>query len=225
MALESGDYAAARWYWERILPVAAPPGQPQTWPGYPDTKLDLAMVRARLVLASILEGATARAREELAELVRLHPRRTGRLGGREVNFAEALGELLPRAPPGRIRPVSPDWPTFAGAPTRNKIAPRAIDVAEWAGRVASAAVRRTRWPRTGGRTSPGDSANGLSYFPLLLGDRVFFNDQREIAAVRLSDGRPLWGESTPTIYRDPMDGAAGASIAPPRHVGRRRGSR
>ena len=60
MALEAGDYAAARWYWERIVPAAPPPGVAKTWPGYPDTKLDLAMVRARLVLASILEGDAPR---------------------------------------------------------------------------------------------------------------------------------------------------------------------
>ena len=82
MALESGDYAAARWDWERIVPSAPPvekkgtgpisrngaegasqksdlspfsPGCLRTWPGYPDTNLDLAAVRARLVLVSILE--------------------------------------------------------------------------------------------------------------------------------------------------------------------------
>ena len=66
MALESGDFAAARWYWERILPAQPPPGVANTWPGYPDTTLDLAAVRARLVLVSILEGSADRAREELA---------------------------------------------------------------------------------------------------------------------------------------------------------------
>ena len=57
MALEAGDFAAARWYWERIVPTVLPAGTPRTWPGYPDTDLDLATVRARLVLVSILEGA------------------------------------------------------------------------------------------------------------------------------------------------------------------------
>ena len=32
--------------------------------------------------------------------------------------------------------------------------------------------------------------------------------------MRLSDGRPLWDESTPVIYRDPMDEAAAASSLP-----------
>ena len=45
MALEAGDYDAARWHWERIIPTQPQPSLPDTWPGYPDTNLDLAMVR------------------------------------------------------------------------------------------------------------------------------------------------------------------------------------
>ena len=67
IALESGDYAAARSYWERIVPAAEGSGfrgqgsdpanqqseirnqkSPATlspWPSYPDTRLDLAAVR------------------------------------------------------------------------------------------------------------------------------------------------------------------------------------
>ena len=46
MRLEEGDFSAARWCWERILPVKVPPGEVNTWPGYPDTTLDPAAVRA-----------------------------------------------------------------------------------------------------------------------------------------------------------------------------------
>ena len=129
MRLEEGDFSAARWCWERILPVKVPPGEVNTWPGYPDSTLDPAAVRARLVLVSILEGSPGRAREELSEFVRLHGDARGRLGGREVRYATALAELLnqsalwPKAKPG------PDWPTFAGSPARNAIAPELIDVA------------------------------------------------------------------------------------------------
>ena len=42
--LEEGDFSAARWCWERILPVEAPP-RPSSWPGYPDSTLDPAAVR------------------------------------------------------------------------------------------------------------------------------------------------------------------------------------
>ena len=63
------------------------------------------------------------------------PRARGRLGGREVNFAEALGQLAAQSVSWPNPPVSPDWPTFAGNPARDKIAPRAIDAGQIAWRV------------------------------------------------------------------------------------------
>ena len=150
MALESGDYATARWYWERIVPHPPPAGQAAAWPGYPDTDLSLASVRARLVLASILEGSTAKASEELQQFTRLHAEARGWLGGREVNYVEALGAMLSESASGataslssseastvgqdnrgtRLWPRQPqifDWPTFAGSPARNTISPRKFD--------------------------------------------------------------------------------------------------
>ena len=84
IALERADYAAARDYWERILPPAAPVETPAaeidqqarlasaTWLAYPDTDINAAAVRARLVLTSILEGSHERARRELARFEQLH---------------------------------------------------------------------------------------------------------------------------------------------------------
>ena len=91
IALESGDFTAARWNWERILPAAPPPGVTNTWPGYPDTTLDPAMVRARLVLGLDSQGASERAREELAALVRLDGEARGRLGGTGSDVRLGLG--------------------------------------------------------------------------------------------------------------------------------------
>ena len=127
--LEQGDFSAARWCWERILPVRVPPGEISTWPGFPDSTIDPASVRARLVLVSILEGSLERAQGELSRFVRLHGDARGRLGGREVRYADELARLLdqsrlwPKSTPGA------DWPTFAGSPERNALAPEVIDVA------------------------------------------------------------------------------------------------
>src|SRR3989304_2382513 len=89
MALEVADYASARWYWERILPHTTPAGVPCAWPGFPDSNIDPATVRARLVFASILEADAARAGKELNQFTHLHSEAHGRLAGREVNYAEA----------------------------------------------------------------------------------------------------------------------------------------
>ena len=138
MSLESGDYAAARWNWERIVPVknrdasAAPPA----WPSYPDTNLDLAAVRARLVLVSILEGAADRARSELAAFRRLHPDAQGRLGGREGKYVELLESLLAESASWPAAPSETDWLTFAGNSRRNEVAAPLVDVGAVAWRVA-----------------------------------------------------------------------------------------
>jgi len=135
IALESGDCAAARSYWERIVPLGQAGDSPRTWPAVPDTELDLAGVRARLVLASILEGSLERAREELGLLAKLHPNARGRFAGRDADYVEALTTLLSEAGRWPLRPAADDWPTLAGSPTRNAIASKVPDVAGAAWRV------------------------------------------------------------------------------------------
>ncbi len=150
IALESGDFAAARWNWERIIPVhktepttggaavELPPQRnmlPQAWPSYPDTDFDLAVVRARLVLVSIFEGATARARGELAAYRKLHPDAQGRLGGRDGRYVQLLESLLAESVSWPATPSDADWPTFAGNPQRNKTTAPLLDVGAVAWRV------------------------------------------------------------------------------------------
>lgn len=204
MRLEEGDYSAARWCWERILPVRVPPGEVNTWPGYPDSTLDLAAVRARLVLVSILEGSPNRAREELSEFVRLHGDARGRLGGREVRFAAALAELLNQCILWPKAKLGPDWPTFAGSPTRNAIAPELIDVAgvQWR------AVLRPPTPSLPAPLEPHSSAVAdnpvapLAFHPAISQGRVFAADQAEIFGFRTDTGQPAWGDNGASIYRE-----------------------
>ncbi len=149
MALERADYAAARGYWEKILP----PRKTQkatddttgrstgVWLSYPDSDIDPAAVRARLVLTSILEGSRQRAQGELIQFARLHGDARGRFGGRETNYAQALERLLAQSRQWPPPQVDPDWPTFAGTQWRNKIAPSRVDPAGPAWRI------RLRGPR------------------------------------------------------------------------------
>jgi outer membrane protein assembly factor BamB len=210
MAFESGDFAEARWCWERIVPVRTEPGATvPTWPGYPDTNLDLAAVRARLVLASILEGAADRAKAELAEFARLHPDARGRLGGQEEKYVDSLRRLLAESRSWPAKAADPNWPTFAGNPERDKTAPPLADV-------GAVAWRLPLRDATGRRSSafelkpPGENPlTPLSFFPAVVGDTVLVGDSRQILAVRLNTGRPAWGQAA--IYQDQLMGIA----APP----------
>ena len=206
MALESGDYTAARWYWERIIPHPPPAGQSSTWSGYPDSHIDLASVRARLVLASILEGSATKAREELDQFTRMHGEARGRLGGLEVNYAEALGALLSESASWPASPQNFDWPTFAGSPARNALAPQRSDIGGVAWRVP---LPEVAMPASDGRASLVPHAPApLSYHPAIVGDLVLVNTAREILALRLSTGKPTWGRTSADIFRDPIDQTA-----------------
>jgi outer membrane protein assembly factor BamB len=241
MAFESGDFAVARWYWERIIPVKRDASAPVTpssplSPSYPDTDLDLAAVRARLVLASILEGTekkgselyagrkktvgapslektvlppfSPRAKGELDEFVRLYPDARGRLGGREGKYADLLRALLTEIAAWPAAPADPNWPTFAGNPDRNRIAPGLVDVGAVAWRVP---LRPTVTPSDRAMAPPSageDPHEPLSFHPLLVGNMILANDSRRILALRLDDGRPAWGQEA--IYQSQL-----AGVSPP----------
>ncbi len=212
IALEQQDYTTARWCWERIVPARLPAGVPPTWPGFPDTDLDLAAVRARLVLVSILEGAPARARDELAQFARLHPEARGRLGGREVDYAQALGVLLSESAAWPQPQPGPDWPTFAGSFSRDKIAPGQVDVGEVAWRTALPEMRTADpvvFMPTDGRDAVPRAT--LSYHPVFVDDLVLVNDPLEIRALQIESGRPAWGETGPVIYRDQLADVPGVA--------------
>jgi len=221
IALESADCAAARSYWEKIIPVEPPDGARHTWLCVPDTELDPAAVRARMVLASILEGSSSRARDELAVMTQSYADARGRLGGREVNYVEALSSLLEESEGWPKPEATADWPTFAGSPLRDKVAPAAIDPAGVAWRVP---LRPTRAADLfiggfgGGRVVPRlvaeEARSPLSYHPVVVGNLVLVNNQREILALDLDTGEPAWDAARPEIYRDPLDEEALALYDP-----------
>ncbi len=147
LALERGDYAAARRHWEQISPLTRDPNgkplwlslrdvdldkhwpeiqrrwplrpQPPTWLTCPDTSIDLADVRARLALVSIRAGESERAALELDAFRRWHPDATGRLGGQDGPLAAALERLLVSAKEWPVPQPDRNWPTFAGAQSRS----------------------------------------------------------------------------------------------------------
>ena len=225
MALETADYAAARSYWEKAIPVDPPADASRTWLSVADTDLDLAAIRARLVLVSILEGSRARAGDELAELARLHPDAQGRLGGRDVNYIEALSPLLTESTKWPDLPLyqNTGWSTFAGSPSRNKIAPQGVDLADVAWRVPlpqTLAAGTKIWGsvKTTRRVAE-DARSPLSYHPVLSGNLVLVNNQVEILALDVATGQPAWGHVNPQIYRDEFDEEVHSLYSPSDNLG------
>lgn len=223
MALESGDYATSRAYWEQALPVDPPPEGRHTWLCVPDTDLDPAAILARLVLTSILEGSRERAREELAAFERLYPNARGWLGGSEVNYVQRLSSLHVESTEWPDAKAGGDWTTFAGSPTRNAVAAKPVDPAGVVWRIdlrETLPANNSIW----GSGSPTrrvaeDARSPLSYHPVLSGGSVLVNNQVEILAVDLQTGKPAWGGVRPEVYRDQFNEEVRAFYNPPENLG------
>lgn len=188
--LLADDHSAAlvRFWKQRGLPMARLV--------YPGTTLPAAEIRARLILTSIMEGALARARDELKAFAELHPGAPGRFGGRNVGLADALAAMVTAAADWPAPTPSDDWTTFAGSYARTKIAPGKLDL----GRLA--------WqPISLGEALSADSANSrayslrrigedaqrlMSYHPLVVGDLLLLNNRSQIFAFDLRTGAPAW---------------------------------
>ena len=205
MALERGDYASARWYWERILPVRPPAGVAVTWLAYPDTGLDLAAVRARLVLASILEGATQPRGTSWRNWRGCTQRPAAGSVARRSTTCRPSASLLAQSESWPVRRTSSDWPTFAGSPARDKAAADALDVGDVAWRVPirSPAPRR-RIAATGPRVAE-DAAAPLSYYPVVVGNLVLAANRSEVLALDVATGKPAWGGAGAAIYREQIE--------------------
>lgn len=168
---------------------------------YPDSDVDMASIRARLVLVSILEGSLARASDELHGFQSLHAMASGRLGGLEVNYADALTDLLAKAREWPPEVQSRDWPTFAGAQSRAHAGPVTLapDVPIW-----SAAIQLPKAPVTDSfYPSPrvAETKNALlSYHPIVVGKLLAVNTLHDIRVYDVRTGHPAWGADA-VIFR------------------------
>ena len=233
--LEQGDFAEARWCWERISPeLRTADGRPwwldlrtssdkttarnlpesglaAQWLAYPDSHLNLADVRARLVLASILEGSLTRARLELADLNRRNPGDTGKIAGRTGPYSVLLAGMLAKAEQRPPAVASSDWPTMAGSFQRTTTAANpGLDTA-W---IIDLPMNRAGPYRTDinldreafglpERPPAEDPSKLLCFYPLVVGNLVLLNSTDKIFAFDLASGKPAWPVPADTKDREP----------------------
>jgi hypothetical protein len=204
--LNEGRFTLAREAWERISPElrnGSELGQrtgwlprPPLWLAYPDTDLNLADVRARLVLVSILEGSLTRAEIEWEHYRQLHPKAEGTLAGRRGLYVDLLGELLEQSRWWSPIPPPEGWTTFGGAATRGKIAPGSVDLAMRPIWVVDLPRQMAEAQWIDEVTRPGEEREALlSYHPLVVGDMVLICTGERIEDVQAFDlhsGRALW---------------------------------
>jgi outer membrane protein assembly factor BamB len=190
LAWERGEIASARSLWESLIPCrrpVEPPHVPSLF-AYPDSDLDLAEIRAKLILCSILLDDFTRADRELAAFRELHPESQGELRGRKGKWIDLLVEFDLEAETWPKSGFTPRLATFAGSETRNGFIEGFHDLLPpvWSDPVVSyAPLFRGRRPKSLEPARP-------EYFPVIEGDRIFWADDESVHACRLSDGKPLW---------------------------------
>lgn len=212
LALEAGDTGMARGYWEKILPpdywsklapaVVETNGSP-VWLLYPDSDLDRPSVRARLVLARILDGDRDVARQELAQFRRDYGQAEGKLGGQQVNYADYLESMSSESSQWPAERVGRQWPTFAGSPQRTKVVPGefAPDTIAWETGLPELPTVDVSKSSVGRRIAEGRDQL-FSYHPAVVDNMLLVSTLSEIRAYNLATGEPMWGDADgAAIYR------------------------
>ena len=216
LAWEHGALARARSFWEQLLPPAAPAsaGEPPLVLKYPDSPIDPAQIKARLVLCDVMQRNPDRAQIELKSFRSAYPQASGKLAGRQGNLAAVLEALLVEVDDTFAKSVSPGTSTFAGNPQRNQVQPQRFDVG---GILWSAALKEMRVERPVRidenffdrfeRGQAGLPIHVLSYFPVAWNHIAFFCDDTAVYACDLASegvGKSPWGSGT-VIYRLPPE--------------------
>ncbi|MGH7134743.1 MAG: PQQ-binding-like beta-propeller repeat protein, partial [Pirellulales bacterium] len=219
LALEAGNPGQARGYWERIFPPQywarlAPPvvqanGSP-VWLLYPDTDLDWADVRARLLLAAILEGDHSVAQRDLEVFARECGAAQGNMGGRQVNYAEFLIELLAESTRWPAEDADQQWPTLGGNFQRTKVFPRAIELGAvgWEAALPEMTVAETS-AAAGSRRVAEKRDQLLSYHPVVVDNLVLVSTLDDVRAYDLATGEPMWVDSPEQPYFYKLPGERG----------------
>ena len=193
-AWDEGNLPAARRYWSRLLrPNVGGNVEPSDGElFYPDSDLDAAGIRARIILCDVMLRDFARADASLKEFRKQYPKSTGRIAGRSGVLADLLDA---------IRKSESAWPhadlgdrhlTFAGNYARNG-APHPRDFRKplrcerrWSRKLAWRRIRTVEFPK------PGRAARHPACFPVVFGGRVYVCDADRVTGYALKDGTPAF---------------------------------
>lgn len=186
LAFQEGRFADAIAAYRRIAPDDA-----RSVGGlvYPDPKVSKAMVAAKKLLARAALGDAPVTAADLDRFAKEYPDAAGKLAGRngplETIVAKAIHD-------DHLEPAEDHdarWPTFAGSPTRTRIAPAPIDIGsrQWQVPLTSFSPRRAGFNPRMYVTVASGSDRRVPIHPIVLGDQVLVCDGRTVRAYNLSD--------------------------------------
>ena len=173
-------------WWLLLVAPASDALQPATQVAalrVPNPKVDVPGVRARQILAWLFQRLPFRAAEEFRAFQQLHPKAEGTLAGKTGRYVDLLQKLLTTTRKELLAEEESDWPTFAGAPTRNRVLVRLSspqlwqDGPTWSVPLVGAAPHLSRRPVV---------------HPVIVDDQVLVASACAVRAYRLTDGAPLF---------------------------------
>lgn len=192
-AFEAGDIAAARTWWEMLLPAS---GALRSAAGigllrYPDSTLNVAQLRANLVLCSLLAGDIGRAERELVALRRLHADAGGQVAGRGGVLADLLRDEINN--------------TFLNNSDHGTIGPSVSPTPELDQRLWSIELPRPTWIN---EEDSGKAASVGDLFPVIADNAAFISNGESVFAFDLRSGQPKWSgavnENSQLVDVDPQ---------------------
>jgi outer membrane protein assembly factor BamB len=201
-----GDLDSARAYWTQLIPRAESSGDLPLLARYPDTGLQLADIRARLVLCSIMQRHDTRVAAELDAFRQLHPDAAGHLCGRDGVLEGILADEWERSRTWAPHDDS-GWATFSADVRRSgRVATRPdVGVPRWTFSLPS-----TRLPLVSLQRPALPDYGGAACYPVVWRDTVLVNDARTVWAVDVQSGLPKWpsgdDDDRGILYSDPLPG-------------------
>lgn len=199
-AWERGDVAAARGYWEQLIPITRNDQRTQLLLRYPDSELPRETTLARLVLCSIAEADSRRAKLEIEAFAKQFPKAEGTLAGKRGKLAEILVGIASEAADWETANTLTQVTTFGVNAERNRVLPNTAEVNAVAWSVPLSPPPTFAF----GKPTMLRSRGPLCFVPVVWRNVVFVNDADRILAWNVDTGQPAW----------PADEGSDAAIYP-----------
>jgi outer membrane protein assembly factor BamB/tetratricopeptide (TPR) repeat protein len=190
-AFERGQFDEADYWWRHIaLPASQAGERPPFTLVYPDPQVDVARVRAKMILTRLVRGDRHDFADKLQAFQTAHAQAVGWFAGKQGNYSATLQELA-RHPQDLTTSIEEgDWPTFAGHPARTVILPKAPRPYLWESPPWEVPLKGPGSAVPQRIMTPTEAAQTLAFHPVIAGDQVIVAGPRRIQAFDLTTGRP-----------------------------------
>jgi outer membrane protein assembly factor BamB len=206
LSFERGNFDEAQHWWGMLVrPLLDADGiRPGRGLRYPDPKVDVVRIQAKILLARLFQGERSEAfRKQCTAFVDQYPKTEGRLAGRNGKYADILESFLRQA--DALAPPADEeaWASLGGDATRNyrprvqgRLAhlPQNLERSHWMVRLDTG--KQAKWEEESRRIASAVSmgtateiARHATYYPVLSGNWVLTADARYVRAYDLISGK------------------------------------